>query len=405
MTHAATAGADADRRLPPVADSWQRRAADKARSIAALRDAARRRLPRAFFDFIDGGAEDELTLKENSQAYRRIGFMPRVLVDVSQVDMAHPILGTRSPLPFAIGPTGGVGFSWPLGDIALAQAADKAGIPFTLSTTASVSIEHLRRSVQGRLWFQCYIFRQREFTLRLIARALAADYEALIITVDLPVGGNRERDFRNDFAVPFRYTPRNVTDFARHPGWVWTTLRHGLPHMPNLEGLAPPSDIVKAASSVGRNYDPSFSWDDLAQIRDLWPRKLIVKGVVRPDDTERLAAMGVDAVVVSNHGGRQLDGAPATIAALPGVKAAAGNRMPVFVDGGIRRGSDIVKALASGADAVLLGRATLYGLAAAGAYGAGRAVSILESELKRTMQLCGATRIADIDGDLIRPAP
>ena len=388
---------------PAHANALHRRRAARARNILQLREAARKRLPRAIFDFMDGGAEDEIALADNSAAFRRVRIMPRVLVDVSKVDLTTEILGRPHALPFAIGPTGGVGFVWPLGDIALAQAAHKAGVPFTLSTTASVSVETLRASTDARLWFQCYIFRSREFTLQLIRRALAADYDALVITVDLPVGGNRERDFRNDFAVPFRYTPRNVLDFARHPEWVATTLRHGLPRMPNTEGLAPAASIANAASSVGRNYDPSFSWDDLKAIRDLWPRKLIVKGVVRPDDTERLAALGADAVVVSNHGGRQLDSAPATLDALPGVKAAAGARMPVFLDGGIRRGSDIFKALARGADAVLVGRATLFGLATAGGYGAERALDILKTELIRTMQLSGATRISEIDGQFLEP--
>jgi (S)-mandelate dehydrogenase len=389
---------------PPDASGLCRGALRRARSIADLREQARRRLPRGVFDFMDGAAEDEVTLRENRAAFERIRFLPKVLVDVAKPDTSIDLLGRRSLLPFAIGPTGAAGFLWPRGDLAIAAAAHKAGIPFALSTSASVSIEDMAKSATGPLWFQCYIFKQRDFTDALIARALAADYEALIITVDFAVGGNRERDFRNDFAVPFRYTPRNFTDFALHPRWATTMLRWGAPRLENLRGFVASTTAAAAASSVGRNYDASFTWDDLARIRDCWPRKLIVKGIVRPDDAERLAAMGCDAIGVSNHGGRQLDGTVATLDALPGVARAVSGRAAVFVDGGVRRGSDIVKALALGADAVLIGRATLYGVAAAGQHGAAHALSILRAEFERCMQLCGATRISEIGPDLLAGA-
>jgi (S)-mandelate dehydrogenase len=386
----------------PNAPGWARTRAARARSIAQLRELAMRRLPRAMFDFVDGGAEDEITLVDNSAAYRRVGFMPKILVDASKVDTSATILGQRSPLPFSIGPTGAAGFLWPRGDLALARAAADASIPFALSTSASVSIEHLREREPGRLWFQAYIFKQRDFTEKMIRRALAADYETLIITVDFPVAGNRERDYRNDFAVPFRYTPRNVLDFARHPAWVYSILRYGFPEIANLKGFTPSNDTATVASSVGRNYDPSFAWDDLKTIRDLWPRKLLVKGVARPEEADRLVSLGVDAIAVSNHGGRQLDGSPATLDVLPGVAAAVAGRAEVLVDGGIRRGSDIVKALAMGANSVLIGRATLYGLAVAGQTGAARALTILREEMTRTMQLCGVTTISEIDETILR---
>ncbi|MEJ8570481.1 alpha-hydroxy acid oxidase [Microbaculum marinum] len=388
---------------PPSAFPWHRSRASKARNIANLREAARKRLPRGIFDFIDGGAEDEVTLQANSAAFGRHRLMPRVLVDVSKPDLRSTILGSGRGLPFAIGPTGGMGFVWPRGDLALARAAADADIPFALSTTSSVSIEDLRERIDGPLWFQSYIFRQCDFTEKLIRRADAADYEALIITVDLPVGGNRERDYRNDFAVPFRLTGRNVLDFALHPEWVYTTLRRGYPRFGNMEDFVPSHDSSTVASTVGRNYDPSFSWDGLKRIRDLWPRKLVVKGVVHPGDAAALADLGADAIVVSNHGGRQLDGAPATLDALAAVKAAVSGRADVLLDGGVRRGSDVFKALALGADAVMIGRATLYGLAAAGQFGAERAVSILRQELTRTMQLCGATSIDSIDAQYLMP--
>jgi len=393
-----------DNAAPPASLSWHRRAAGRARNIKGLRALAERRLPRAIFDFIDGGAEDEVTLRENSSAYGKYRLVPRVLVDVSTVDLKTDILGRQSALPFAIGPTGGAGFVWPRGDLALAKAAEAADIPYALSTTSAVSIEHLRERISTRLWFQSYIFRQRDFTDKLISRAYAADYEALVITVDLPVGGNRERDYRNDFSVPFKFTPRNVLDFALHPEWVYTTLRYGFPSFGNLTNFTPSKDVNAAASSVGRNYDSSFNWDDLTRIRDRWSRKLIVKGVVHPADAERLVAMGVDAIVVSNHGGRQLDSGIATVDALPQIVATVNNRAEVFVDGGVRRGSDVFKALALGANAVLLGRASLFGLAGAGAAGAERAVAILQEELVRTMKLCGVTNTTEIERRFLVPA-
>ena len=375
----------------------------KAYSIEDLRRAARRRLPRAVFDFFDGGAEDELTLRDNEAAYKRVRLVPRVLTDVSAIDTSTSLLGQRAELPLAIAPTGAVGFGWRGGDLAIARAAVAAGIPYTLSSAATASIEQVARAAPGRLWFQAYILRNKPFLQGLIERARAADYEALVITVDLPVGGKRERDFRNDFSVPFRFTPRNLLDFARHPGWLSDIIRYGMPVMENMVGLeAQATHATAIASSVGRGYDPSFNWDSLQQIRDNWPRKLIVKGIVGPDDAVRVATMGCDAVVVSNHGGRQLDGAVATFDALPDVVQAVRRRIPVLLDGGVRRGSDIFKALAMGADGVMLGRATLYGASAAGEPGASRALAILKDELIRTMQLCGARSTMGINSSFLR---
>jgi (S)-mandelate dehydrogenase len=223
-----------------------------------------------------------------------------------------------------------------------------------------------------------------------------------MITVDLPVGGKRERDFANDFAVPFRFTSKNFVDFASRPGWVLSILRHRMPVLENVAGFTPEAcSAEEIASSVGRFWDPAFDWDALKEIRDRWPKKLLVKGIVRPEDAERLAAMGCDAVIVSNHGGRQLDGALATLDALPGVTRAVGGRMSVMLDGGVRRGTDVVKALALGAQAVLLGRATLFGACAAGEAGAARALEILRDELVRTMQLCGARTVREIGPELL----
>jgi (S)-mandelate dehydrogenase len=375
-------------------------------SIADLRTLARRRLPRAVFDFFDGGAEDERTLAGNGRAFERWQLAPRVLVDVADASSACSLLGAPAGMPAAIAPTGAAGFGWRGADLALARAAARMGLPYTLSSSATTAIETIAEQAPGRLWFQAYVLRNRDFFWQLVDRAREAGYEALVITVDLPVGGKRERDFRNHFSIPFRFTSRNVLDFASRPRWALDMLLRGLPAMENLRGLETAATSAGAiASSVGRSYDPAFDWARLAEVRERWPRKLIVKGVSRADDATRLAAMGVDAIVVSNHGGRQLDGAVPSLQALPEVLQGVAGRCPVLVDGGIRRGADIAKALALGAHGVLLGRATLFGAVAAGDAGAQRGLDILHDELLRTMRLCGAPGVAQLSADLLRPAP
>ena len=373
-------------------------------SIADLRTLARRKLPRAVFDFYDGGAEDETTLANNARAFDRWQLAPRVLVDVANASTACTLLGSAAAMPAAIAPTGAAGFGWRGADLALARAAARLGIPYTLSSSATTTIETIADKAPGRLWFQAYVLRNQDFFWKLIERARQAEYEALVITVDLPVGGKRERDFRNHFSIPFRFTPRNMLDFASRPRWAFDMLLRGMPVMENLRGLeAAATNATTIASSVGRSYDPAFDWARLAEVRDRWPRKLIVKGVSRGDDAQRLAAMGVDAIVVSNHGGRQLDGAVPSLQALSEVLHGVAGRVPVLIDGGIRRGTDIAKALALGAHGVLLGRATLFGAVAAGDAGAERALDILHDELLRTMRLCGAPTLLQLSADLLRP--
>ncbi len=387
------------RSVPRIA--WQGRAW----SIDDLRTLARRRIPRGIFDQFDGAAEDEIALRENREAFRRQRLLPKVLVDVSKVDTRTTILGHTSALPLVIAPTGAVGFGRRGGDVMIARAAAAFGIPYTLSTSATASIEQIAEAAPGRHWFQAYILQDREFTYKLIERARVAGYEAVMITVDLPVGGKRERDYRNDFSLPFRYTRRNLIDFASRPRWALDMLARGLPIMENLRGFIPKIETAKGiASTAGRNYDPSFDWTGLQAIRDQWRGKLIVKGIVRPDDAERAVRMGADAIVVSNHGGRQLDASVPTLDLLPDIASSVAGRCSVMVDGGVRRGSDIVKAVALGADAVLAGRPALYGVFAAGEQGAQRALEIFTEELTRTMQLCGLARIEDITSDcLARP--
>jgi (S)-mandelate dehydrogenase len=381
--------------------AWQGRAW----SIDDLRTLARRRIPRAIFDQFDGAAEDEIALRDNREAFRRQRLLPKVLVDVSKVDTRTTILGHTSALPLVIAPTGAVGFGRRGGDVMIARAASAFGIPYTLSTSATASIEQIAEAAPGRHWFQAYILQDREFTYKLIERARVAGYDAVMITVDLPVGGKRERDYRNDFSLPFRYTRRNLIDFATRPRWALDMVARGLPVMENLRGFIPRIETAEGiASTAGRNYDPSFDWTGLQAIRDQWRGKLIVKGIVRPDDAERAVRMGADAIVVSNHGGRQLDASVPTLDLLPAVVAAVAGRCSVMVDGGVRRGSDIVKALALGADAVLAGRPALYGVFAAGEQGAQRALEIFAEELTRTMQLCGLARIDDITSDCLARA-
>jgi len=377
----------------------------KAFSIEELRQAAKRRLPRAVFDFIDGGAEDESTLRENRAAFARVRLLRKVLAGVSQINTETSILGRTAKLPIAIAPTGAVGFGWRGGDIAVARAAASFGIPFSLSTSATASIEKIAEAAPGRLWFQAYFFKDREFTFGLIERARRAGYDTLMVTADLPVGGKRERDFRNDFSVPFRFTPKNVLDFASRPAWALDMLLRGVPKLENHAGMAEerasPRNLV---SSVGRSQDAALDWEVVRRVRGAWPGKLLIKGLVHPADAERAVALGCDGVIVSNHGGRQLDGEVASFDALPGVARAIGGKASVLMDGGIRRGSDIVKALARGAEAVMIGRATFYGVCAAGEEGARRALEILSDELVRTMQLCGARSVGEIGPQLLYQA-
>ena len=374
----------------------------RAFSIDELRRAAKRRLPRAVFDFIDGGAEDESTLRENSAAFSRVRLLRKVLVGVSEVDTGTTILGKPAKLPLAIAPTGAVGFGWRGGDVAVAKAAAAHGIPFSLSTSATASIERIATEAPGRHWFQAYFFKDREYTFGLIERARKAGYDTVMVTADLPVGGKRERDFRNDFSIPFRFTPRNVLDFATRPAWALDMLLRGVPQLENLAGMLDHhADTRNLVSSVGRNQDAALDWEVIKRVRDAWPGKLLVKGVVHPGDAERALSVGCDGVIVSNHGGRQLDGEIASFDALPGVVQAIGGKASVLMDGGIRRGSDIVKAIARGAQAVMIGRATYYGVCAGGEDGARRALEILRDEFTRSMQLCGARSVGDIGPHLL----
>ncbi|HXJ10429.1 MAG TPA: alpha-hydroxy acid oxidase [Burkholderiales bacterium] len=371
-------------------------------SIEDLRILTKKRIPRAIFDFFDGGAEDEVTLRENRAAFERIRLRPKVLVDVSQVDLKTDLLGRPSTLPLAVAPTGGISAGRFGAELMLARAAKAAGVPFTLATPSAFTFERVAEEVGGRLWMQLYAVRDVGFRNKLVERARNAGYEAMLVTVDLPVSGKRERDPRNGFVTPFKPNWRNSRDVMFKPAWLLQVMRHGLPGMANLEGYPfsalNPTDL---ATAVGREMDASLDWEQVKRLRDLWPGKMLLKGVERPDDAERAAAMGCDGVVVSNHGGRQLDGAVATLDALPEISRTVGTKLTVLLDGGVRRGVDILKARALGAHGVLTGRATLFGVQAGGEAGAARALEILRTELERAMKLCGVRSVAQIGPELL----
>jgi (S)-mandelate dehydrogenase len=372
---------------------------EEAINIDALREIARRRLPRFAFDYVDGGAEDEATLRGNRASFERLRFRPRTLVDVSVRDTSTRILGQPASFPAIVGPTGLNGLQWPDGDLAIARAAAAAGLPFAMSTVSMSFIEDLVRETAGRLWLQAYVFREREITDRLIARAAAAGCEAIIITSDFPTAGKRERDLRSGLLPKQEFPLATKLNILRHPRWFLTVARRR-PRFVNVERELGPGANVNAFVGHGM-FDPSLDWDDLARFRERWKGRLLLKGVLRVDDAERAVGLGVDGVWLSNHGGRQLDRAISGMDALPGIVAAVGSRTTVIVDGGVRRGADIAKAVALGAVAVALGRAPVYGLGAGGQAGATRALQILRDEFDRTLALTGCRSVADLKADLV----
>ena len=365
-------------------------------------------MPRFIFEFFDGGSEQELTWDANQAAFRHWAWRPHVLRDVSQPRLGVDILGQPASLPLAIAPTGAGRFGHPDAELGLARAAREAGIPYALSSSATTLIETIAEQAGGRLWFQAYVLKERDYFWQLLHRAESAGFEALIITVDLAVGGKRVRDFHNHFAIPFKFTPRNIADALQHPTWLLQLLQHGMPVMENLRGMARAQSSALAtnsaiASTVGRGYDAGFDLARLREVRDRWKGKLIVKGIARADDAVLAVDAGADMLVVSNHGGRQLDGALASLDCLPDVVNAVGHRCEVWMDGGIRHGGDVAKAMALGARGVLCGRATLYGAIAAGEAGARRSLDILRDEYQRTLQLCGLTDASQWSRDLLTP--
>jgi (S)-mandelate dehydrogenase len=368
-------------------------------NIEDLRAIAKRRVPRFVFAYVDGGSEDERTLAGNREAFARLRFRPRTLVDVSRRDLSARMLGAPSALPVVVGPTGLNGLSWRDGDLALARAASKAGVPFAMSTVSMSLVEEIAREAPGRHWLQAYVFVERRITEAILGRARDAEFECAILTSDFPVTGKRERDLRTGLLPSQKFRLATKLDMLAHPRWL-ATVATRRPRFVNIERELPPGTDVNAF--VGHSmFDPSFCWDDVKRFRDRWPRKLLLKGVLRADDAERAIATGVDGLVLSNHGGRQLDGAISALDALGEVARVVGSRASILVDGGVRRGSDIAKAVALGAEGVLLGRAPVYGLAAGGEAGVARALAILADELDRTLALTGCTGVAGLTQDLV----
>jgi L-lactate dehydrogenase (cytochrome) len=362
-------------------------------SIGDLRELARCRLPRALYEYIERGSYDELTWTRNREDFRAITLRQRVMVDVSKLTLATTVLGEAWKLPVALAPTGLTGLFHRDGEIQAARAAHTAGVPFCLSTMSICSIEDVRAGFEGTLWFQLYVMRDRAFNESMIARASAARCTALVVTLDLPIQALRRRDPKNGLAVPPRLTFASARDFVRRPSWIYGVLRSRSRTFGNLAAFFPKKGTAALSEWMGSQLDCALNWNDLAWLRERWPGKLILKGILDADDARRALDAGADAVVVSNHGGRQLDGASSTIAALPHVVDAVQGRCEVLMDGGICGGQDVLKALALGADACLIGRAFLYGLAARGENGVARALEIIRSELATSLALCGETDV------------
>jgi L-lactate dehydrogenase (cytochrome) len=380
--------------------SWQRRGY----CIAAMRALAQAALPRPVFDFADGGAEDERTLRRNEAAFDDVELQPHPLTGAATRDLSVTLFGRRLALPIIVGPTGLAGLFWPDGERCAARAAAAAGTAFCLSHGSVCRLEDLAPGAPR--WMQVFIFRDRGFTRELTERAAAAGYDALVLTVDNQMLGNRERDIRNGFAIPPRFRPADLASMALKLPWLWR-MREELPRITFGNYVRPgeTADIKTLAGRMASLLDPSMTWADVEELRRQWKGPLILKGVLHPAEARAALERGIDGVIVSNHGGRQLDGAPASLDALPAIVEAAAGRIPVLLDGGVRRGSDVAKALALGAAACLIGRPQLWGLAVAGEAGVAHVLDIYRRELDRVMGLCGVACVADISRDLLFARP
>lgn len=379
-------------------------ALDRCYNIEDVRQAARRRLPRGVFEFIDRSTEDDLALMRNRAGFRRLQIAPRPLVDVAQRSTEATLLGKRFSMPVAVAPAGPAGLLWYRGELALAKAAASANVPFSLSAYSTTAMEEIA-ATGATVWQQLYFWRDRGLTDAIVSRARELGFAALVVTVDTPVLGQREHLQRARFLPPFGPSLGAYVDMLLHPRWLSSVALRYLtgPGLPRVVNLPPrPADRAgREAYAARTTLCPSVTWDDMTRLRDTWPGKLAIKGILRADAALKAAEIGVDAVIVSNHGGRNLDSSVAPIEVLAAIVDAAGDRVEVLMDSGIRRGSDILKALALGARGVLAGRPALYGVAAAGMDGALHALGLLQSELDRTMALSGCTSLADIGPDLI----
>src|SRR6476619_1151565 len=370
--------------------------------IEDLRQLHKRRVPKAFFDYADRGSYTEDTLRANSEDLAQIKFRQRILVDVSKRDLSTTILGEPAAMPLILAPVGLLGMQHGDGEIHACRAAQAAGIPFTQSTMSICSIEDIAANVEKPFWFQLYVMKDRGFIKSLIERAIAAKCSALVLTVDLQVIGQRHADIKNGMTVPPEWSLSKLFDFATKPTWVSGVLRGKRRTFGNLAGhLKISDDITSLSTWINSQCDASLNWKDIDWIRSIWPGKLILKGILDVEDAEIAAKTGAQAIVVSNHGGRQLDGAPSSIEVLPEIVDAVGSDVEIMFDGGIRTGMDVMRALALGAKSCMIGRAYAYGLGAAGQEGVAKAIDILAKELTTTMGLCGVNTIAEIDDHVL----
>jgi L-lactate dehydrogenase (cytochrome) len=366
-------------------------------NIEDLRRLAQRRVPRAIFEYADGGAYDEATLRANRADLDAIKLRQRVMINVDQRSLGTQLVGESATIPLAIAPLGLTGIMHGGGEILVARAAEAFGVPYTLSTMSICSIEDVRAAVTKPFWFQLYVMRDRDFVESLIQRAMAAKCSALVLTADLQIQGQRHRDIKNGLSVPPRLTLRNALDIATKPAWVLNILLAPRRTFGNLVGLARGgSNLTTLSQWIASQFDPTLSWKDVAWVRQRWPGKLIIKGILDPDDARLAVDTGADAIVVSNHGGRQLDGAPSSIVALPAIVAAVGDKTQVLFDGGVRSGQDIFKALALGAQGTMAGKAILYGLGAMGQAGVRTVLELMRNELDVTMALTGTRDVQEI---------
>lgn len=367
-----------------------------------LRKIAKRRVPKLIYDFIEGGVEDEGGLERNEDAYRRRSLAPRYMVDVSNIDQRTTLFGRTYAAPFGIAPTGGIGNYRRGGDLMLARAARDADIPFIMSGAATAAMEDLAREAPEHGWYQLYTANDRKISEDQIKRVAALGVQVLVITVDVPASPNRERNRRNGFGRPLKLTLATKLDALRRPLWMKDYLKHGISMLENWKAYAPAGATAEQVGEFAATQLPtSLTWADIERFRELWPRKLVLKGIMRVDDARRAADIGVDGLIVSNHGARQLDRAPASLDVLPAIDAAVGDRMTLMLDGGIRRGADVLIALASGAKFVFLGRPTLYGVIAGGEPGAAKAMAIVKDEMKKVMGQIGCPSIDQLGPDFL----
>ena len=376
----------------------------RSHSIADLRRLAKRRLPRAVFDYADGAAEDEVTARRNEAAFEDYEFLPRVLRDVSSVDLSTTVLGTPVSMPVMLAPTGMTRLFHHDGETAAARAAHRAGVVYTLSSLSTVSIEDLAAASDGPRWFQIYVWKDRGLVREFFDRCRAAGYDALMLTVDMPVLGQRERDLRNGMTIPPSLTLGSALDAALHPSWWWNFLTKPRIGFANVAGKgdAGRGDLTALWTYINTQFDPSVTWRDLEWMIGEWNGSFAVKGVLDPEDAARAASLGARGIVVSNHGGRQLDHSPASLDALPAVVEAVAGRAEVILDGGVRRGTDVAKALALGARACAIGRAYLYGIGAGGEQGVDRALELLRAELRRALALLGCASVGTLGAEHVR---